>query len=483
LQIGGTSRGRYSAVKGVLSSILIVILVVSGLGAGGASLHTPSLQRLSSLDDYDMVIIAPDSFSDSLQPLIDHKNLVGIQTFVKTTEDIYSTYEGRDKPEQIKYCIKDMIETYEIGYVLLVGGRIGQSFQWFIPPRYSHVDDGFMHKEFLSDLYYADIYKENGEFDDWDSNGNNVFSEWYVDEYEARDIMDLKPDVALGRLACRNEEEVETVVNKIIEYEQNTFGQPWFQNALFIGGDTNPGVGDPFPYEGEADCTYTAQLLDDFSITTLFVSDGSLTGYHDVISAFNNGNGFVLFHGHGLQTGLFTHTVEGERLPLFHTDNISELHNTGMYPIMVVGCCVTTEFDVGIFNFLQILKNLKQHHHIQTWKYECVSDVLGWNLIKKKDGGTIAYIGDSSTSWGANGDENHDGIPDSVDDGLTTGLCTAFFRIIGNGTLDTLGMAYTTTLTNVLESYTGSEHRIHCKNVQEFQLLGDPSLKIGGYSN
>ena len=103
MQIGGTSRGRYSAVKGLLSSILIVILVLSGLGAGGASLHTPSLQRLSSLDDYNMVIIAPDSFSDSLQPLIDHKNLVGIQTFLKTTEDIYSTYEGRDKPEQIKY--------------------------------------------------------------------------------------------------------------------------------------------------------------------------------------------------------------------------------------------------------------------------------------------------------------------------------------------------------------------------------------------
>jgi hypothetical protein len=466
-------------MKKTLSIAIIGILAISGLGAAGFSQKN---QTVSSGDDeYDMVIIAPGKFSNALQPLIEHKNSVGIQTFLKTTEDIYSAYDGRDKPEQIKYCIKDMIETYGIEYVLLVGGRIGQSFQWFIPPRYSHVDDGFMHREFLSDLYYADVYNEQKEFEDWDSNGNNVFSEWYVDEPEARDIMDLKPDVALGRLPCRIEKEVEMVVSKIIEYEQNTFGQPWFQNALFIGGDTNPGVGDPFPLEGEADCTYTAQLLDDFSVTTLFVSDGSLTGYHDVISAFNEGNGFVLFHGHGLQDGLFTHTLEGERLPIFHTENISELHNTGMYPIMVVGCCVTTEFDVGIFNFLQILKNLKQHHHIQTWKYECVSDVLGWNLIKKKDGGTIAYIGDSSTSWGANGDENHDGIPDSVDDGLTPGLCTAFFRIIGNGTYDTLGMVYKNTLTNVLDSYTGSEHRIHCKNVQEFQLLGDPSLKIGGY--
>lgn len=466
-------------MKKIFSITIIGILVFSGLGAGAISIKNPIKQ--SSSDEYDMVIIAPEKFSNALQQLIDHKNSVGIQTFLKTTEDIYSTYDGRDKPEQIKYCIKDMIETYDIEYVLLIGGRIGQSFQWFIPPRYSHVDDGFMHREFLSDLYYADVYNEQKEFEDWDSNGNNIFSEWYVDEPEARDIIDLKPDVALGRLPCRNEKEAETVVNKIIEYEQNTFGQSWFQNALLIGGDTNPGVGDPFPLEGEADCTYTAQLLDDFSVTTLFVSDGTLTGYKDFISAFNKGSGFVLFHGHGLQNGLFTHTLEGEKLPIFHTDNISELHNKGMYPIMIVGCCLTTEFDVGIFNFLQILKNLKQHHHFQTWKYECVSDVLSWNLIKKKDSGTIAYIGDSSTSWGANGDENNDGIPDSINDGLTTGLCAEFFRIIGNGTLDNLGMVYKNTLRNVLESYTGSEHRIHCKNVQEFQLIGDPSLKIGGY--
>ena len=468
-------------MKKILSIITLGIIVVSGIGSGTLLQHNELDQQTSMLGKYQMVIISPNDFTDELQPLIDHKNTVGIHTILKTTEEIYPEYEGRDEAEQIKYCIKEMIELYDIQYVLLVGGRIGQSFQWYIPPRYSHIDDGFMHKEFLSDLYFADIYKENGEFEDWDSNENNIFSEWYDDEAEPQDNMDLKPDVALGRLPCRNEQEVETVVNKIIQYEQNTFGQAWFKKALLIGGDTNPGVGDPFPLEGEADCTYTAQLLNEYSITTLFISDGSLTDPNDVISSFNQGYGFVLFHGHGLQDSLFTHTLEGEKLPIFHSDNISELSNLNMYPIMVVGCCVTTEFDVGILNFIQIFKNLQQHHHFQTWKYECVSDVLGWNLIKKQDGGTIAYIGDSSTSWGVSGDENNDGIPDSVHDGLTSGLCAEFFRNIGNGTMDTIGMVFKNTVRNILDSYTGSEPRIHCKNVQEFQLLGDPSLKIGGY--
>jgi hypothetical protein len=470
-------------MKKISRIILLGFLILSILGPEVISQQQKLINNESYLGDYDMVVISPNVFSDELQQFIDYKNTVGITTILKPTEEIYQEYTGRDKAEQIKYCIKDMIETYQIEYVLLVGGRIGQSFQWYIPPRYSHVDDGFMHKEFLSDLYYSDIYNEQKDFEDWDSNGNNVFSEWYVNEPETRDIIDLKPDVALGRLACRNEQEVVTVVNKIIEYEQNTYGNDWFKKALFIGGDTNPGVGEPFPLEGEADCTYTAQLLTDFSCTSLFVSDGSLTGPDAVISSFNEGYGFVLFHGHGLQNGLFTHTVEGERLPIFHSDNISKLSNVNKYPIMVVGCCLTTEFDVGIFNFIQLLKNLKQHHHFQTWKYECVPDVLGWNLMKKSNGGTIGYVGDSSTSWGVSGDSNHDGIPDSVHDGLTTGLCAEFFRIIGDKEFETLGMVHKNTIRNVVESYNGLEPRIHYKNVQEFQLLGDPSLKIGGYEN
>jgi hypothetical protein len=470
-------------MKKISVIIVLCFMILNIFGSIVLSQHQKMINNNTAMSEYDMVIISPSVFSDELQPLVDHKNTVGIMTILKSTEEIYEEYPGRDESEQIKYCIKDMIETYSIEYVLLVGGRIGQSFQWFIPPRYSHVDDGFMHKEFLSDLYFSDIYDEQNDFEDWDSNGNNIFSEWYVNKPETRDIIDLKPDVSLGRLACRNEGEVVTVVNKIIAYEQNTYGEEWFKNALFIGGDTNPGVGDPFPLEGEADCTYTSQLLDHFSCTTLFASDGSLTGIDDVISSFNQGYGFVLYHGHGLQDGLFTHTVDGERLPVINSENISQLSHQNKYPIMVVGCCLTTEFDVGTFNFIQILKNLKQHHHIHTWKYECVSDVLGWNLMKKEDGGTIAYIGDSSTAWGVEGDSNQDGIPDSVFDGLTAGLCAEFFRIISYEEFETLGLVYKNTLRNVVESFNGLDPRIHCKNVQEFQLLGDPSLMIGGYPN
>ncbi|PNX46031.1 MAG: peptidase C25, partial [Thermoplasmata archaeon M8B2D] len=193
---------------------------------------------------YDMVIIAPSIFSNALQPLIDHKNSYSIETILKTTKDIYSEYKdkGFDKAEQIKYFIKDAIEQYNIKYVLLAGGlkstiyakardntNIGAS-GWHIPVRYSNIDENG-DEGFPSDLYYADIYKEGGVFENWDSDGDGILAEW------PDDISDLIPDVALGRLAFSDLKEVQEVVDKIITYETTSYGSDWFKKMIVISGD------------------------------------------------------------------------------------------------------------------------------------------------------------------------------------------------------------------------------------------------------
>jgi len=467
-------------MKRIIPILIVGILVLSGLGAGASYVQKSSSKQSVIFDEYDMVIIAPNKFSGNIQPLIDHKNSVGIQTFLKTTEDIYDEYEGRDEAEQIKYFIKNSLETYNISYVLLIGGRKYQSFKWHVPVRYSNVDDGHMDKQILTDLYFADIYKENGEFEDWDSNGNGIFAEW--DSDNPKDIMDLIPDVYLGRLPCRNKKEVIDIVEKIIHYENNAFNQSWFNNILLVGGDTNPGVGDPFPYEGEVACEWILQYLSDFSPTRLYASDGNLTGPDDFISAFNKGFGFVIYHGHGLQNELKTFKPDSqEEIQIFHNNKISDLTNNNMLPITVVGCCLTTNFDVGIFDFLKIFQNLGKYHNFFDFKYSCVSRCIGWNMVKKSDGGSIAHIGSSSTAWGETGDKNNDTIPDGVQTGYTSGLCTEFFRIYGEEGKSILGEIYTAALSSVIINNSGRTNRIQCKCIQEFQLIGDPSLKIGGY--
>jgi len=204
-----------------------------------------------TISEYDMVIITPKLFKKHLEKLAEHKNTYGVSTIIKTTDEIYDEYTGRDAPEQIKYFIKDALETWGIKYVLLVGGLKSQIHApsrddinqgtrwWYLPVRYSNLISG--EPGYVSDIYYADIYKEGGLFEDWDSSGNNIFAEWPDDENGETadtpiDFIDLYPDVALGRLACRNSKEVKDCVNKIIEYETQN-DDSWFKKMVVISGD------------------------------------------------------------------------------------------------------------------------------------------------------------------------------------------------------------------------------------------------------
>ena len=211
------------------------------------SYKEPEITPFLEISEYDLVIIAPSQFSEELQRLVDHKNNHGVETILKTTEEIYSEFSGMDKPEQIKYFIKDAIETWNVKYVLLVGGLKSMIFgtsrddknqgskDWYVPVRYTNLyagegdDPGY-----ISDLYYADIYKEGGVFDNWDSNDNNVLAE---EGGFRKDILDLYPDVYVGRLACRNTYEVTTMIDKIISYEQTPADPSWFNRIILIAGD------------------------------------------------------------------------------------------------------------------------------------------------------------------------------------------------------------------------------------------------------
>jgi len=205
---------------------------------------------------YQLVVISPSALADEAQRLVDHKNSIGISAFLKLAEDIYDEYDGRDKPEKIKYFIKDAIEEYGIKYVLLFGGvkspiwskprdnaNAGER-DWYIPVRYTNLYDNpkyplaeALHDPGIaSDLYYADIYKEGGVFDDWDSNNDGIIAAWNKPGVDNDSLPDLYPDVAVGRLAITSIDEAKTVVDKIINYE-NGCDDSWFKRMLVVSGD------------------------------------------------------------------------------------------------------------------------------------------------------------------------------------------------------------------------------------------------------
>lgn len=205
-------------------------------------------------DTFDLLIIAPEVFVDSLQPLISHKESIDITTTVKTVEDILAEYTGRDQPEQIKYFIKDAKENWDTQFVLLMGGlksyiyakdkddrNHGSTNGWHVPVRYTNIRNS-NEVGVISDLYYSDLYRYNEEmseweFEDWDSSGDGIFANSEMGN--KRDILDLIPDLYVGRLACRTNFEVKTVVDKIINYESSSKeDKPWYTRMIGIGGRT-----------------------------------------------------------------------------------------------------------------------------------------------------------------------------------------------------------------------------------------------------
>ncbi len=449
-------------------------------------------------DGYDLMIIAPSSFSDYVQPLIEHKENHGVATMMLTTEEIYSKYNGRDEQEKIKYAIKDAVEEYGIKYVLFVGAMKGQRLhKWYVPVRYTHLDDNSSWETgYISDLYYADLYKyEDGNvvFDDWDSNGNGKFAEW--DAYH-KDVLDLYPDVYVGRLACRYPWEVKTMVDKIITYENNAGNSNWFRRMVVIGGDSFPDQDIGTDYiEGQVECDQALSYMDGFEHVRVYVEGGDVEFTpENAEEEISQGEGFVYFSGHGNPASWATHPHNDFNTWIdFSLKNIMNLDNGEKLPVLIVGGCHNSQFNTSILRLLT--EGIWAY-----WLGEATPECWGWIFTRNPNGGSIATMGNTGLGYGTVGDGPVDEVPDSQPDGIPDciqylggWLEPHFFEVYNKQGKDILGETWGTNLIDYLNEFPidwNSDwigvrpytiNLVNCKTVQEWVLFGDPSLKIGGY--
>ena len=444
-------------------------------------------------DTYQLLIIAPKDFASALQPLVDHKISHGIPTKLVTKEDICNNAsdfptQGRDCAEKMKYYIKDAYDQWGINYVLLVGGRKGgvMKEKWWVPVRYTNLDDDANWEGgFLSDLYFADLYDANGNFSSWDSNGNGIFAEW---NSHGKDIIDMYPELSVGRLACINVNEVKAQVDRIITYETTTAGSDWFKKIVVAGGDSAPMQGDPF-FEGEEENKLALTYLPEFTPTRLWTSTGNLTGPQDVVTAVSGGCGFLFFDGHGNPTIWSTHPPYNESVWIngLGLQDISKLTNGQQLPVIVCGGCHNGQFNTSLMNIVKGVLQDGLHYFAwngnygKFWYKEWVPECWAWKLMTVKNGGSIATMAYAGLDWFAEGDANNDSIPDCTQflSGYTN---TQFFKNYGVNNMTVLGSAHTQALTDYLNKFPPMLDKLDCKTVQEFVLLGDPSLQIGGYT-
>ena len=449
--------------------------------------NAPQTPLQSSTEDYNMVIIAPEKFSSSLQSLIDFKNSKGVITKFKSVESILGEYTGYDAPEQIKYFIKNEYDNSHITYVLLVGGLKSHIFAkdkdtssagwkaWWVPVRYVNFPQGD-DSGCLSDLYYGCLYNATGGFDSWDSNGDGIYAQW-IEGQAPKDVVDLYPEVYVARIPAVTVREVKSVVKKITTYESTGPAEKsWYTNFVGVAGKT-------FEYfegkpDGEYLCdlsyNYTKNAIPDLKLTSCYATNRDTGGRtpvpKDILKSFNEGAGFVDFEGHGnpyswntiWHDGVYPYNWTGG----FNIFVYPLLTNGNKLPIVIVGGCHNALYNVSLIPTL--LETAANHPH---FGYGIPIPVcFSAGLLLKAHGGAIASTGCTGYGMG------YEGAPVS----LSGELEVNFFYQIGNGA-EHLAQAHSLAIQKFLAEEEINQVEAFC--ITNWALLGDSSLQFGGYSS
>jgi hypothetical protein len=296
----------------------------------------------------DLVIITPAEFVEQLIPLKEHKNKTGVTTKIITLEDIYAAFEGRDEAEKVKYCLADYSIQSKTRFAMLVGD--GDRF----PVRYTKSDIdrpaiknwGF----FSTDIYYANLFKADGSFDDWDGNKNGYFGELQGEVYTGpinMDNVDLDPEMCVGRIPVSTKEEVSNYVGKVIHYESTASSGDWINNVLLIA--TTDFVQEAplfmdelaknflkdkqvFKLYGEIPEEIASKLKAD----NINIEKTAPINTENVVNYINSGVSFICHFGHGTSDSWYE---------ILSIKDFNELDNFDALPIVFTGGCSTADFE------------------------------------------------------------------------------------------------------------------------------------------
>jgi hypothetical protein len=236
----------------------------------------------------------------------------------------------------------------------------------------------------------------------------------------------------------------------------------------------------------------------EFESNIVWASNGKYTGQESILNAWNEGAGFVFLSGHGSPNvwgdqypgipgnrkygsieGLSVTTLKPYppyfSFPLFPIDT---LNNGEKLPIAVIGGCHTSQFNISmVYGFMDIwhilFKNLPNKH---MWVYGApVPECFNWRLVSNPNGGSIASLGNTGLGYGMPGIDLTTGGGDSW-------VTIEIFRQYGSLGIDDLGLAHQQVLSTYVNTFDMTDMEAgHVKSVQQWELLGDPTLKIGGY--
>ncbi|MCK4695230.1 MAG: hypothetical protein KAT74_05690, partial [Candidatus Cloacimonetes bacterium] len=245
------------------------------------------------------LFISPDNVATILEPLLRWKEKLGYKTKLATLSETGTTNDA------IKDYLQNAYDNWETPpeYVVLVGDVSGN----IVVP------------SFFVQGYYTP----------WDVTDHS---------YTLLDGDDYFPDIMIGRISVQSQNELNTVINKIISYESDPYMETdWMKRALMISY-----VDDSWWQLHSARETVMAvreKLLDfEFTEVDTFISPYQ-SGATNLENKINSGHTFVNYRGAGSPSSWW-----GLYGPLFRIGNINSLNNGYMLPMVTGITCGGGDF-------------------------------------------------------------------------------------------------------------------------------------------
>lgn len=405
-----------------------------------------------SAEACDLLIIAPEEYAGMLNGFALHKNLLGLKTVLVTLEEAIANPNGSNDAAKLKHFISEHVREHGTRFVLGIGDAnvfpVRYADVWDNFDDYSNITDGHV---VPSDLYYADLYDENGEFCSWDANGNELYGESSSSEPNP-DQVDLMPDVLFSRLSVSRQADLNVMISHIMNYELNvSANSPNFERVVLCGTR----ISGP-DAEGEWACEQLASdVFADYEpvklyLTSTFARSAALSD-SSVLDSIGQGCGFATYVGHGA----YSQWAFGMGNDLY-ADQVAELANADMLPFVSAAACETAGFD-----------NENWEHP----QYPSIGDCIGERFVSCANGGAIAYTGATRVAYGAGSGSSWNTFYAAKLSRLTLKAHKDGYRTVGE------------MFAKSVEGYVSdcwSPSVYDMKTVMEWATFGDPSVQIGG---
>jgi len=152
---------------------------------------------------------------------------------------------------------------------------------------------------------------------------------------------DSYPDIIIGKISAETVDQVNTQVERSIQYEQNPTETAHFPVFLGIGSSEGPGDNNEYDYQHIRNI---GTMLSNYTYTSGYeVFEGSQGGMDQsgatpsqISTAVNNGVGVINYCGHGSETYWVTTG--------FDVSDVNNLNNAGKLPFIISTACVNGDY-------------------------------------------------------------------------------------------------------------------------------------------